>query len=68
MMLALVFRGVAFEFRFRDADHKTFWDDAFNYGSAVATLKAAGNLQDTEQFSALISLDSPSPNTMPADL
>jgi cytochrome d ubiquinol oxidase subunit I len=37
MLLALVFRGVAFEFRFRDADHKTFWDHAFSYGSAVAT-------------------------------
>jgi cytochrome bd ubiquinol oxidase subunit II len=37
MLLALVFRGVAFEFRFRDAEHKTFWDHAFNYGSAVAT-------------------------------
>jgi len=37
MLLALVFRGVAFEFRFRDAEHKTFWDNAFCYGSAVAT-------------------------------
>jgi len=37
MLLALVFRGVAFEFRFRDAENKTFWDRAFNYGSAVAT-------------------------------
>ena len=37
MLLALVFRGVAFEFRFRDAEHKTFWDQAFNYGSGVAT-------------------------------
>jgi cytochrome d ubiquinol oxidase subunit II len=37
MLLALVFRGVAFEFRFRDAEHKTFWDRAFNYGSGVAT-------------------------------
>ncbi|WFU73390.1 cytochrome d ubiquinol oxidase subunit II [Bradyrhizobium sp. CB2312] len=37
MLLALVFRGVAFEFRFRDAEHKTFWDHAFNYGSGVAT-------------------------------
>jgi cytochrome d ubiquinol oxidase subunit II len=26
MLLALVFRGVAFEFRFRDAESKTFWD------------------------------------------
>jgi cytochrome d ubiquinol oxidase subunit II len=37
MLLALVFRGVAFEFRFRDAEHRTFWDHAFNYGSLVAT-------------------------------
>jgi len=37
MLLALVFRGVAFEFRFRDAEHKTFWDHGFCYGSAVAT-------------------------------
>ncbi|MGA7804137.1 cytochrome d ubiquinol oxidase subunit II [Bradyrhizobium sp.] len=37
MLLALVFRGVAFEFRFRDAEHKTFWDRAFNYGSGIAT-------------------------------
>src|ERR1700741_3052466 len=37
MFLALVFRGVAFEFRFRDAEHKTFWDYAFSYGSGVAT-------------------------------
>ncbi len=37
MLLALVFRGVAFEFRFRDAEHKTFWDHAFNYGSGIAT-------------------------------
>jgi cytochrome bd ubiquinol oxidase subunit II len=37
MLLALVFRGVAFEFRFRDAQHKTFWDHAFSYGSGIAT-------------------------------
>jgi len=37
MLLALVFRGVAFEFRFRDSQHKTFWDHAFCYGSGVAT-------------------------------
>jgi cytochrome d ubiquinol oxidase subunit II len=37
MLLALVFRGVAFEFRFRDSERKTFWDHAFCYGSAVAT-------------------------------
>jgi cytochrome bd ubiquinol oxidase subunit II len=37
MLLALVFRGVAFEFRYRDAEHRTFWDHAFCYGSAIAT-------------------------------
>src|ERR1700739_1351949 len=37
MLLALIFRGVAFEFRFRDAENKTFWDHAFCYGSAIAT-------------------------------
>ncbi len=37
MLLALIFRGVAFEFRFRDAAHRTFWDHAFGYGSAIAT-------------------------------
>jgi cytochrome d ubiquinol oxidase subunit II len=36
MLLALVFRGVAFEFRFRDSAHRTFWDHGFCYGSAVA--------------------------------
>ncbi len=38
MLLALVFRGVAFEFRFRDSEHRTFWDLGFNIGSIVATL------------------------------
>jgi cytochrome d ubiquinol oxidase subunit II len=37
MLLALAFRGVAFEFRYRDSPHQTFWDYAFCYGSAVAT-------------------------------
>jgi cytochrome d ubiquinol oxidase subunit II len=35
MLLALVFRGVAFEFRYRDAEHRGFWDHAFCYGSAL---------------------------------
>ena len=35
MLLALVFRGVAFEFRYRDAERRTFWDHAFCYGSAL---------------------------------
>jgi cytochrome d ubiquinol oxidase subunit II len=37
MLLALVFRGVAFEFRYRDAERKGFWDHGFSYGSTVAT-------------------------------
>jgi cytochrome d ubiquinol oxidase subunit II len=38
MLLALVFRGVAFEFRFRDAVHRTFWDYGFFLGSVIATV------------------------------
>ncbi|TAJ40333.1 MAG: cytochrome d ubiquinol oxidase subunit II [Reyranella sp.] len=38
MLLALVFRGVAFEFRWRDPGHRAIWDMAFNVGSTVATL------------------------------
>ena len=37
MLLSLAFRGVAFEFRYRDAEHKSFWDHGFCYGSAIAT-------------------------------
>jgi cytochrome d ubiquinol oxidase subunit II len=36
MLLALVFRGVAFEFHFRDQNHTTFWDYAFSLGSTLA--------------------------------
>lgn len=36
MLLGLVFRGVAFEFRWRDARHRAFWDIAFTLGSLVA--------------------------------
>ncbi|RYM10475.1 cytochrome d ubiquinol oxidase subunit II [Sphingobium cupriresistens] len=38
MLLGLVFRGVAFEFRWRDPAHRRFWDFAFSAGSIVATL------------------------------
>jgi len=37
MLLALIFRGVAFEFRLRDAGRLTFWEYGFSYGSAAAT-------------------------------
>jgi cytochrome d ubiquinol oxidase subunit II len=37
MLLALVFRGVAFEFRFKRPRLRRFWDRAFCGGSAVAT-------------------------------
>jgi cytochrome bd ubiquinol oxidase subunit II len=36
MLLGLVFRGVAFEFRWRDPAHRAFWDVAFSGGSLVA--------------------------------
>ena len=38
MLLALVFRGVALEFRWRDPGHRPFWDLAFAVGSVVAAL------------------------------
>lgn len=38
MLLGLVFRGVAFEFRWRDPNHRARWDAAFCLGSLVATL------------------------------
>ncbi|MCY1671337.1 cytochrome d ubiquinol oxidase subunit II [Novosphingobium sp. SL115] len=37
MLLGLVLRGVAFEFRWRDPAHRAWWDRAFTGGSAVAT-------------------------------
>jgi cytochrome d ubiquinol oxidase subunit II len=37
MLLALVFRGVAFEFRFKRPALRRFWDNAFCGGSLVAT-------------------------------
>ena len=38
MLLGLVFRGVAFEFRWRDPRHRAWWDRAFFAGSLVAAL------------------------------
>lgn len=38
MLLALVFRGVAFEFRWRDPGHRPYWDAAFAGGSTLAAL------------------------------
>ena len=37
MLLGLVFRGVAFEFRWRDAGHRARWDAGFCIGSITAT-------------------------------
>lgn len=37
MLLGLVFRGVAFEFRWRDPAHRPWWDAGFCLGSVVAT-------------------------------
>lgn len=36
MLLGLIFRGVAFEFRWRDPRHRRFWDFAFTAGSTAA--------------------------------
>jgi cytochrome bd ubiquinol oxidase subunit II len=38
MLLGLVLRGVAFEFRWRDPAHRAAWDMAFTGGSLIATL------------------------------
>jgi cytochrome bd ubiquinol oxidase subunit II len=37
MLLSLIFRGVAFEFRYRDSPHRSFWDHGFATGSLLAT-------------------------------
>ncbi len=37
MLLGLIFRGVAFEFRWTAKPSHEFWDNAFAYGSIVAT-------------------------------
>ena len=38
MLAGLIWRGVAFEFRFKaDEGHKAFWDKAFIWGSYIAT-------------------------------
>lgn len=37
MLLGLVLRGVAFEFRWRDPAHRPVWDLAFTAGSLIAT-------------------------------
>ncbi|WP_369743071.1 cytochrome d ubiquinol oxidase subunit II [Pseudidiomarina sp. PP-1MA] len=36
MLLGLIFRGVAFEFRFKSRNNKHWWDRSFMLGSAVA--------------------------------
>lgn len=38
MLLALIFRGVAFEFRFKAHKSRFLWDKAFHWGSLVAAL------------------------------
>ncbi len=39
MLAGLIWRGVAFEFRFKaDATHRPFWDKAFAWGSYIATV------------------------------
>jgi cytochrome d ubiquinol oxidase subunit II len=38
MLLGLVLRGVAFEFRWREPRHRAVWDVAFSVGSSIAAL------------------------------
>jgi len=38
MLLGLIFRGVAFEFRWRDPAHRPVWDASFTLGSIVAAM------------------------------
>ena len=38
MLLGLIFRGVAFEFRFKAEKNRRIWDYAFHFGSLAATL------------------------------
>ena len=38
MLIALIFRGVAFEFRFKATTSQRWWDRAFHYGSVSATV------------------------------
>ncbi len=37
MLIALIFRGVAFEFRFKADTSRHLWDKSFHYGSLIAT-------------------------------
>src|SRR5215207_6799408 len=37
MLIALIFRGIAFEFRFKADSSRRIWDYAFHYGSLLAT-------------------------------
>lgn len=37
MLIALIFRGVAFEFRFKAERSRYIWDVAFHFGSLIAT-------------------------------
>jgi cytochrome d ubiquinol oxidase subunit II len=38
MLIALIFRGVAFEFRFKALSNRRWWDRAFHFGSLFATI------------------------------
>jgi cytochrome d ubiquinol oxidase subunit II len=38
MLMALIFRGVAFEFRLRASTNRRFWNQAFFFGSLLATI------------------------------
>lgn len=51
MLLGLIFRGVAFEFRFKATEsHRAFWDKSFIVGSILATLPRGCGGRGGERF------------------
>jgi len=53
MGLALLFRGIAFEFRLKDTEHRRKWDRLFFFGSLVATIiqgRVLGHFVEGFQF------------------
>lgn len=51
LLIALIFRGVAFEFRYRSKRHRWFWDGGFFVGSlVVAFVQGAGIGALIEEF------------------
>ena len=50
MLLALIFRGVAFEFRYRDAEHRTFWIAPSTMAPSFAPRRALSSAHSSRAF------------------